>query len=352
MISLKTIGRMAYHKYIEKEKRRHYFSELEALCQHMEMKKLPIDYERSIREFYSKYGIKKIDLQWHQYIYSTTSDMNPAYIPETFYHIDVEPLYTNPRSEWEDKAYMQNILSGINFPNTIMRNVNHYFIDNEGKIIDRNDALEIIRNKDKKLIIKPTLDSGGGRGVCAIDSSLIDEEVLLEFDKNYIIQDCITQHKILNSFNESSVNTEKIISFLHRGEVYILTSILRVGEKGAITDTASTGRGYTVGIKEDGSLNEIGYNIFGDKYYANASGVSFRDIVLPAHTIILETIKECHKRLPYFGLISWDFATGEKGEPILIEYNLGYPDILIYQMNTGPIFGDLTDMVLQEVSKY
>ena len=51
--------------------------------------------------------------------------------------------------------------------------------------------------------------------------------------------------------------------------------------------------------------------------------------------------------MPYFGIISWDFAVNENGMPILIEYNLGYPDVMIYQMNNGALFGDKTEDVLK-----
>ena len=53
--------------------------------------------------------------------------------------------------------------------------------------------------------------------------------------------------------------------------------------------------------------------------------------------------------LSRFGIISWDFAVDENSEPILIEYNLNYPDVMIYQMNNGPLFGDLTQTILEDV---
>ena len=60
-------------------------------------------------------------------------------------------------------------------------------------------------------------------------------------------------------------------------------------------------------------------------------------------------IKKAHKMLSRFGIISWDFAVDENSEPILIEYNLNYPDVMIYQMNNGPLFGDLTQTILEDV---
>lgn len=134
-----------------------------------------------------------------------------------------------------------------------------------------------------------------------------------------------------------------------KGEVYILTSILRVGAPGSHTDTASTGRGYTVGINENGQLNEVGYNVFGESRSENVAGRRFQDIRLIAHERICAEIKKAHKLLSRFEIISWDFAVEKNGEPILIEYNLNYPDVMIYQMNNGPLFGDLTQAILEDV---
>ena len=136
-----------------------------------------------------------------------------------------------------------------------------------------------------------------------------------------------------------------------KGEVYILTSILRVGAPGSHTGTASTGRGYTVGINENGQLNEVGYNVFGESRSENVAGRTFRDIRLIAHERICAEIKKAHKLLSRFEIISWDFAVEENGEPVLIEYNLNYPDVMIYQMNNGPLFGSLTERVLEDVKK-
>lgn len=177
------------------------------------------------------------------------------------------------------------------------------------------------------------------------------KSLLDEYGRDYIIQKCIIQHPQYKMFNSSSVNTEKIISFLFKGKVYILTSILRVGAPGSHIDTASTGKGYTIGIGSDGQLNEVGYNIFGERRTKDASGRDFSSIKLIAHEEICRVIERAHLMLPRFELISWDFAVDDNCMPVLIEYNLNYPNVLVYQMNNGPLFGDLTEDVLRDVAE-
>lgn len=50
-------------------------------------------------------------------------------------------------------------------------------------------------------------------------------------------------------------------------------------------------------------------------------------------------------------LIGWDIAIGQDGEPILIELNQ-YPDCELIQMFNGPMFGEYTDSLMEQISKY
>lgn len=330
----------------------HYKRELANLEKHSEKKieNLSIEDCREIEEYYRALGFPRIDTRWHRYLYSVTGRMEKKCIPENFYHLTIEPLFTRGDPAWEDKAYMHRFLPDVVFPQTIVKRVNGYYLNDRDEIISFDEAKNLVC-QNETVIIKPSRNSGGGRGVSAIGGSVFDQEIVDSYGRNFIVQKKIDQQKTLSQFNSSSVNTEKIISFLYKGEVFILTSILRVGEPGAVTDTASTGRGYTIGIQNNGQLNTVGYNIFGHKFTEDATGRKFSGICLDAHKEICAIIKKAHKTMPYFGLISWDFAVDSKGRPILIEYNLNYPDILIYQMNNGPLFGANSDEWLRDISK-
>jgi hypothetical protein len=53
--------------------------------------------------------------------------------------------------------------------------------------------------------------------------------------------------------------------------------------------------------------------------------------------------------IPHFKLVSWDIAIDDTNEAVLIEANMRKGGIDIIQFNSGPIFGDLTERVLDEV---
>ena len=52
--------------------------------------------------------------------------------------------------------------------------------------------------------------------------------------------------------------------------------------------------------------------------------------------------------MPYLRLIGWDFTINDHNEVVFIELNDG-PGIEIMQLCNGPVFGDYTDEILQEV---
>ena len=50
-------------------------------------------------------------------------------------------------------------------------------------------------------------------------------------------------------------------------------------------------------------------------------------------------------------MISWDFAIDELANPVLIEVNLSYGGVDVHQMSNGPVFGEMTADILDEVFK-
>ncbi len=315
------------------------------------MEPLSEDREKEIKAYYRRFGFKNIKTDWHQYIYNVIGEYSPLMIPEDFFHSVLERIY-NVRgfTAWEDKAFMPFILPDVKFPETICCFVNGYFYDANRNMITKERAKALIMENDVAFA-KPTLASGGGKGIMLVDCSKPDEV----FDKmqgtSYVVQKRIIQNKEMAAFNPSSVNTEKILSFLFKGEVFVLSAHMRVGAPDSFTDNAGGGKGWIIGIHDDGSTNSYGLNIYGHKRETDYYGQKIDGKILSHHKEICDIIRQSHKLFPYFGLMSWDFCVNDKEEPMLIEYNTGSPMALAYQLTTGPLFGELTDDVLSDASK-
>ena len=306
--------------------------------------------EKEINEYYAQFGFRSIKTDWHRYIYSVTGRFSPMMLPEDFFHRVVERSYNDQSVAyaWEDKALMPFLLDSVRFPETICCNINGYYYDKNMKMISVSDARKLVSECEYGFA-KPIISAGGGKGTMLVDCDHADD-VFDKHNKNFIVQKRIIQSSETAHFNPTSVNTEKVVSFLYKGEVFILSSILRIGAPDAITDAASDGRGFFYSIKDDGSLSDFGMNIYGKKKSEDFFGNQTKGRKLSHHKEILDIIKKAHKRFPYFGFMSWDFCVNDQDEVILIEYNTGYPEALVYQMVTGPFLGELTDEVLSDLS--
>jgi hypothetical protein len=75
----------------------------------------------------------------------------------------------------------------------------------------------------------------------------------------------------------------------------------------------------------------------------------FEGFNIPSYEKAVELIKLLHPRLGHFRLVSWDIAINAQGEAVLIEANMRKGSINFHQFNNGPLFGELTDRVLDEV---
>jgi hypothetical protein len=70
---------------------------------------------------------------------------------------------------------------------------------------------------------------------------------------------------------------------------------------------------------------------------------------VPGYNSAVEIVKKAHLKLGQFRFVSWDIAIDPNETPILIEYNLFYQGINLQQLSNGPLFGEMTDEVLEFV---
>src|SRR5699024_9818126 len=114
-------------------------------------------------------------------------------------------------------------------PKILIKNVNGFNYNHKFNYISYDDIRNIF-SENTKVILKPTLDSGTGKGIQVfenINQNSIKDNMKQIFDgneKNFVIQEFINQHEEISKLNKSSVNTIRIMSFLHQNGVKILGS--------------------------------------------------------------------------------------------------------------------------------
>jgi hypothetical protein len=294
-----------------------------------------------------------IDLTYHKMMKSICG-FNPLFCSRQYFNGKIMHLL-NPLEAingLRDKCLYDNYKHEIRFPATIVKNVNDVFIK-DGNVVTLDDAVEIC-SQEPEFIIKPSVESSGGKNVLKIISENNEEirALFIRYTKNFIIQKVVRQSASTAKFNPSSLNTFRIITLFLNGKCTILSRILRFGVSGAVIDNAAGG-GYFLGIKPDGRLSEFAINKKLEKI-TDINDCIFVQMQVPNFYTIENFALEKHIKLfPNIGMVGWDLALDSEENIVCIEYNVGYyPWVLGFEFSCGPFFGDRTHEVIDYVKKH
>lgn len=313
--------------------------------------------KKAIYDFWKPYT--KISPKWAQYYSAKNGNFDPRYIPNDLCYTKIDQYFNSRKLGYgfNDKNYYSKIFAGIKQPEVVIRKINSLIFDENYKQISVNEAKSKLLCNDE-MICKPSQESGSGRGILFFKST--EEGRIEEFLTNpeyddYVVQKIVKQHSELNKVHANSLNCIRICSILFDDGVYILSSVLRMGFGDSKVDNATAKDnikydGMSCGIDENGCLKKYahGYNT-GAKCEKHPDGLVFEGFKIPSYDKAVELVKKAHPLIGHFRLVSWDVAIGEDGEPVLIEANMRKGGINLLQFNNGPLFGDLTERVLDEV---
>lgn len=311
--------------------------------------------KEEVVEYWSKY--KKITGCVHEYKwFKSKGKLDKRLIPEELWHADIEPHFNNVLLEkaFQDKNYYEMIVGKNHSPETIVHCINGQLLDENYLPIDCVEASQLI-NSEGEVICKASMGTSGGRGIKFISEYIEanDIEKIIElYDRNFLIQKIIKQHPLIESFNKTSVNTMRIITFLYKGKVHFIYGELRFGSAGARLDNSAAG-GRWVLINKDGIIQNEFYifdksttDMYVDKNYVSPIA---ENTSIPNWDEVILLLKQTHYKLAHFGIVYWDVSISQNGNPIILEYNLLDSDAYAYQYGVGPFFGDMTEQVLSEI---
>jgi hypothetical protein len=134
-------------------------------------------------------------------------------------------------------------------------------------------------------------------------------------------------------------------------DIHHLLTFARFGAGGRVNDNAGTG-GICVGVRPDGSFLSHGLDMHLDVLAAHpTTGVEFASVpAIPNYHRFVDFVLELHADLLHHDLVSWDISVDPNGEPVFIEHNFAGA-MWLYQLTTcQPLFGDLTEAVLDYVA--
>lgn len=309
--------------------------------------------KREIQAFYRKTIGHRVPLIWHKFLYSRTTIYSEKYIPVGVYRTEMIGRLNNfaMMEAYADKNISEQLFPDVIQPKTFLKNIHgHFYIDN--KAVGMDEALAQCQEIEDA-IIKPSLSTRGNgvrrmevhHGISNLEGrSLAD--VFRLYEQDFIIQARVHQHPAMSALNPSSVNTIRILSYRRDMDVKIIYTVIRIGREGTVIDNESAG-GISARIDPDGRIAKYAFGSAGtDLVEKTDCGITLDGYTVPSYDRVIDTVKRLHLDLPHFDLAAWDFAIGENGEPIFIEWNAN-PDLS--QSAFGPAFGDDTEQILKEI---
>ena len=189
------------------------------------------------------------------------------------------------------------------------------------KNLKYEDFVNFVKCKDK-IVVKP-LNECGGKGVkiISIDKKSDLEKIFnsLIRNKQFLVEDYINQCKQMSLLYNKSVNTLRILTFYKNKKVYILKSILKIGN-GGIVDNFSSGGMYTF-VDENGkvyvpAIDEDG-NVFEVHPLSKKKIVGFE---IPKYKEVIDFVKKLGMVVPEVRYVGWDIAITDNG-PVVVEGN-------------------------------
>lgn len=322
----------------------------------LEIVELSESQKRAIDDFYVENYGRKIPYTWHQYYTSFTGRFDVRYFPERMYIPRFE-RYVNPpayANVFGNKNLLPTIAkaAGVKYAETILISSDNIFCDEELNVLTEDEAVKYLADYGP-LYIKKSIDSSGGVACFKVDfkngfdatTGKSIKDYFTSLGENFIAQREIKQHPQLAAFESGSAATFRVITYIWNGQIYSCPLTLRIGRAGTCVANAAV----IIAVDDDGIIHPDGYSKRGDRYVEHPdSHLKFENCCIPDASKLIDAAKLIHAVVPQLGIIHWDFAIDEKGEPVVIEANTKIGSIWLPEVvhGKGP-FGENTASILR-----
>ena len=249
---------------------------------------------------------------------------------------------------------------GLPIPNSIAYNVGKFFfVGKERQVVDSmEDFVKLLhkiyeRCEKNKVLFMKELAGAWGKGAHKIEKNDLENgKVSIEalyrdiVSANFIIQEAIAQHALIDRLYPLSINSIRIDTYMDKsGKVEILSALLRMGGNGNFVDNVTAG-GLFVGINtQKGELNKKA-SVFlkngAKSYYKHPdTAIIFENYEIPFFKEAKELAIKAAEALPSLRLVGWDIVISEQG-PLLLEgnhlYHIGMSEMAYGGYYRNPVF--------------
>jgi len=267
---------------------------------------------------------------------------------------------------FNDKNFFERYLVDYKhlFPIAILRGINGVFYCRDYKQLSREGVVKILDNLSNgvEFILKPAIETGGGENILLVQkqngkflilNNIYSASEFYSFLKekysgSFVFQHRINQHPWFESFNSTSLNTVRLYTYRSVVDESIipLTAYIRFGKPGSLVDSSSQG-GRTCGVLMNGKINDFALGKYGEKYHDLSVLIHNKGTMVPFFEDMKRIAREITPFFNYHRLLGFDFSVDDNNNIKLMEVNNLYVGIINQQMNTGPLFGEYTEEVIE-----
>lgn len=302
---------------------------------------------------------RNIDNGWQDYYYCLSGKLSDSFIPPSIFYPVIEPVLNKRMmaKAIKDKNYYSQILCSSDMPATLLRKINGFYYDYKYSILKISDKYLVdILKPYNKVILKSTLDTGGGEGIMlftrtgdkfSMDSTILSVDTIQSVGFDFILQEYIDQHDFFAALNHSSVNTVRVLTYrsVIDDSVNILCGMLKIGKAGCFLDHGNLGgvsipvsvEGFTATHAHDAKGKKL--DTFNDMKISNIGRV-------PNYTRIKNLAVSVAQHSYYVRLLGLDFTMTKDGQPLLLDINCWKNGINQFQFGHGTLFGDFTQEII------
>lgn len=316
---------------------------------------------KKINPYFAKWGVR-VSMLENDYYEMSTGVKSDLYVPYVVWKVMIYSFLNRDawRFAYADKNVFSRLLNfqsrnstkGFAMPESVFSCSNGFFFE-EGLVPSTKErCVDFLLNAREDFIIKPSVESHGGHGVAKFSAGTLDRKKLMAlidgYGLDFVIQRMLKQHPDIAAFNESSINTIRVVTYCDfEGCIKVLYALQRFGIKGEVVDNASSG-GCFCGILKDGTYQRIGHRYGHMETFDIPSAVPEK---APCFEKIKEITCSLHRLLSPFKMVAWDISVDPNEIVNVVEYNLS-PGHELCQQSLGPVFEkkDL-DEIMEHVSK-
>lgn len=309
------------------------------------------EFKEVVVPYWKHFGIKP-KKYWYDLLCNGQDKYDPRYIPDSLWYQRILPYFNNTfyKPAYSDKGTLDLLYADLKRPRTVARKIATRFYDDDMNLITRDQAIKLCIEAGQ-FVIKGSTNSGSGRDVKFYDCGQETDaqnigKLFDDFEDNFTMQVVLKQHPDMERLHPQSLNTIRVQSFFFKDKVYILSAQLRIGGGDSRVDNVSAG-GFACNLDMSGQCSSKAVNRKSEWIETLPNGIALKDVKVPSVDKLFQAIKMKHSKLPYFGLVGWDFAIDDVGDPVFIEINIQQEQNQIGSKR--PTFGDLTDEVLEDV---